>query len=100
MMKYRNKKVFVTGAGGGIGRSLCLAFAAEGATVIACDVDGPRAGEAAEEINRAGGRALALTADIGDELALRIAVDSAIERTGEIDVLINNAALPTGTSIS
>lgn len=96
MMRYRNKTVFVTGAAGGIGRSLCLAFAAEGATVIACDVDGPRVAEAAEEIKRTGGRALALTADISDELALRIAVDSAIEGAGEIDVLINNAGIAYG----
>ena len=53
----------------------------------------PEAESVAREIERAGGRALAVTADVADAKAVRGMVDLAIDRFGRIDILVNNAAV-------
>ncbi|MEN9938410.1 MAG: hypothetical protein RLZZ387_4989 [Chloroflexota bacterium] len=83
----------ITGAGRGIGRAIALAFAREGAAVAALDRDGRTVASTAEEIVAAGGRALALAADIADPAAVEAAVAQALEQLGRIDALVNNAAV-------
>jgi NAD(P)-dependent dehydrogenase (short-subunit alcohol dehydrogenase family) len=84
---------FVTGAGGGLGEGICISLAAAGAAVGCVDVVTGRAEQIARQVTDAGGRALPLHADVAD----RESVDAAIRRTvaelGEIDVLVNNAAV-------
>jgi 3-oxoacyl-[acyl-carrier protein] reductase len=84
----------VTGAGRNIGRGIALALAAGGAAVVV----NARAnlGEAqgvAAEIEGAGGKALAITADVADPAAVQKMVDAAVQRFGRIDILVNNAAV-------
>jgi NAD(P)-dependent dehydrogenase (short-subunit alcohol dehydrogenase family) len=74
----------VTGAAGGIGAAICAAYAGEGATVVAVDIDGPGAGEVAD---RAGG--VAVTADVTTVEGAAAAVEAA-DRLGGVDVLVNN----------
>ncbi len=83
----------VTGSGGGIGRAIALALAAEGATVAINDVNDAGIAETVRLVEAAGGRAVAANFDITDLTATR-AMASQLERSlGRIDVLVNNAAL-------
>jgi NAD(P)-dependent dehydrogenase (short-subunit alcohol dehydrogenase family) len=91
----------VTGASRGIGRSIATALAVRGAHVVLAartlrTGDGPLEGgiaEAAEEIEAAGGRALAIATDITDRAAREALVRRAAEELGPVDILVNNAAV-------
>jgi NAD(P)-dependent dehydrogenase (short-subunit alcohol dehydrogenase family) len=82
----------VTGAAGGIGRAICLRFAAEGAAVVAADLDPDGAAETAGLVAESGGRAAGTGCDVSDEAAAEAAVALARERFGGLGVLVNNAA--------
>jgi NAD(P)-dependent dehydrogenase (short-subunit alcohol dehydrogenase family) len=85
--------VIITGAGQGIGREFARQFAAAGAIPVIADQNLENARQVSLEIERAGGRSLALAVDIGDEQSLDRMVAQVIDRFGRIDVLINNAAI-------
>jgi 3-oxoacyl-[acyl-carrier protein] reductase len=88
-----NAVAIVTGAGGGIGSRIAGRLAADGAAVAVLDRD-PQAGAAtAARIEQAGGRALAVTADVTDGESVRGAVDEVAERLGPPGVLVNNAGV-------
>ncbi|MEO6698390.1 MAG: SDR family oxidoreductase [Paraperlucidibaca sp.] len=98
MSAWQGKTLFMTGGSRGIGREIALRFAREGANVvIAAKTDQPHARlpgtvhSVAEEIEAAGGRALALVVDARDEAQLVAAIAKTVEHFGGIDVLINNA---------
>ena len=65
-MKLNGKNALVTGAGPNIGQEICRVLASEGARVACNDVDASRAKASAEKIEKDGGRALAVPADITD----------------------------------
>lgn len=88
-----DKIVLITGAGQGIGRTYAKAFAAEGAVAVIAELDGEKGERVAKEIEDAGGRALAVRTDVADEASVTGAVGAALEAFGQIDVLINNAAI-------
>lgn len=81
-------RAVVTGAGSGIGRETCLRFAAEGAAVVALDVEPDSAQAVAAEI---GGEAA--VADVADRGQLGVAIERANEILGGINVLVNNAGV-------
>ncbi len=84
----------VTGAGRNIGRGIALALADGGAAIIVNARSNRQEAETvAGEIERAGGSALALTADVADVAAVAAMVDVAAARFGGIDILVNNAAV-------
>jgi citronellol/citronellal dehydrogenase len=106
MTTLRGKTIFVTGASRGIGRAIALRAAADGANVVLAsktiDNTGKLKGtihEVAAEVEKAGGRALALQVDVRDTDRVEAAVAEAVARFGGIDVLVNNAGaialLPT-----
>lgn len=98
-MQLKGKTIFITGASRGIGKAIALKLAGEGANIaiVAKSVkEDPRLGgtiySAAEEINQAGGKALAIQCDIRDEEQIINAVQQTNAIFGGIDVLINNAS--------
>ncbi|MEU1912615.1 SDR family NAD(P)-dependent oxidoreductase [Streptomyces massasporeus] len=91
--RFTGRTALVTGAGSGIGRATALAFAAEGAHVV---VAGRRRGpldETVALIEEAGGKALAVTADVTRADDLQALVDAAVDRFGSLDVAVNNAGV-------
>jgi NAD(P)-dependent dehydrogenase (short-subunit alcohol dehydrogenase family) len=85
---FEGKLVVITGAGSGIGRATALEFAAQGASVVATDIDLPSASETAEMI---GGTAYQL--DVSDEPAVRRLADRVAADHGVPDVVVNNAGI-------
>jgi citronellol/citronellal dehydrogenase len=99
MPSLQGKTLFITGASRGIGKAIGLAAAREGANVVVAaksSVPNPKLPgtihDAAAEIERAGGKALAVKCDVRDEAEIAAAVAAAVERFGGLDVLVNNAS--------
>ena len=84
-MRLENKVVLVTGAASGIGYAIAQLFAKEGATVFASDIQSPGT-PYADGIE-------GLTLDVTSEEDWKAAVDAVIEKTGRLDVLVNNAGI-------
>jgi NAD(P)-dependent dehydrogenase (short-subunit alcohol dehydrogenase family) len=91
--RLANQNALVTGAGSGIGRAIALRFAQEGAAVAALDWNAESAAATVEAIQAAGGRAVALVADIADATAVERAVLEALMSFGRLDILVNCAAV-------
>jgi citronellol/citronellal dehydrogenase len=98
-MSFQNKTIFITGASRGIGKAMALKLAKDGANIVVAAKsveENPKLGgtifSAAEEIESAGGKALAVQCDIRFEDQIQNAVNKAVEKFGGIDVLINNAS--------
>jgi NAD(P)-dependent dehydrogenase (short-subunit alcohol dehydrogenase family) len=86
-----NKTAIVTGASSGIGRSTARLFAQEGANVVVTARRSDALNALVAEIERAGGRAIAVAGDIRDEVLAQTLVDTAIGRFGGLDIAFNNA---------
>jgi citronellol/citronellal dehydrogenase len=98
-MSLSGKTLFVTGASRGIGLAIALRAARDGANiVVAAKTAEPHKHlpgtiySAAEEIEKAGGKALPIVVDVRDEASVQAAVDQAVERFGGIDICVNNAS--------
>ena len=87
------KTAVVTGAARGIGRAVALLFAGSGAAVVAADRLGEQAAETARQIEAAGGRAVGVAADIGQEADVKAMLEVAQQRFGGVDVLVHSAAI-------
>lgn len=90
-MRLENKKAIVTGAGGGIGRAICLDFAKEGADVLCLDINEETVEKTVKEVSELGGNAVAMTADVSDESSAEEAVRIAVDTFGGLNVLVSNA---------
>ena len=89
--QLRGKTALVTGGGRGIGRSIALAYAAEGADVAVVARTTAEVEAVAEEVRSLGRRGVAITADLTRPQEVQSAVDTAIQQLGKLDVLVNNA---------
>jgi 3-oxoacyl-[acyl-carrier protein] reductase len=88
------QRALVTGGASGIGRAIAAAFAEAGAHVaIADNADLAKTEEVAAAIERAGGRAFALQADVAQEAAVEALFAAALPRLGGLDILVNNAGI-------
>ncbi|MFN8537553.1 MAG: SDR family NAD(P)-dependent oxidoreductase [Thermomicrobiales bacterium] len=91
MGAFEGQVAVVTGASAGVGRAVALALAHEEAAVGLVARGEAKLGAVEAEIRAAGGRALALTADVADEAAIGAAVDRVASEFGGLDIVIANA---------
>jgi len=92
-MRLKNKTVFITGAGSGLGRESALLFAREGARVAVTDVLPDRAEAVASQVLDQGGAAVSLKTDVRLESEVSAAVDEITDRWGGIDIMFANAGV-------
>src|SRR3954451_9258811 len=99
-MLLAGKIAIVTGAGSGIGRASALRFAAEGASVVAADVRGPKVDETVAMIESAGGVGVPYAGDVADAADVERMVATAVDAFGGLDALFNNAGtIRPGTAV-
>jgi len=92
-MELQGKVALVTGAGSGIGKATALRFAREGAMVGVLSHTEGEIRKVADEIEQAGGKAVALVADVADEEQMRKAVDDLVQAFGRLDIVFANAGI-------
>jgi 3-oxoacyl-[acyl-carrier protein] reductase len=90
-MRLLEKIALVTGAAGGIGRSVALRFAEEGAVVVASDINDPGCAETLELIDRSAGSGMAVVADVSQEEEIKALYRQIEERYGRLDIVVNIA---------
>lgn len=91
--RFQERVAIVTGGGGAIGSATAQRLAAEGASVVVVDFDKAAAEKTIDAVTSAGGKALAVIADVSDPEQVKGYVDRTIEEFGRIDILFNNAAI-------
>jgi len=92
-MRLQNKITIVTGAAHGIGRAIALRFAEEGAAVLVADVDEHAGEETAADIRKTGRPASFVRCDVSVAAQVEHVAKLAGDRTGRIDVIVNNASV-------
>uniref|UniRef100_A0A1I7TG42 Hydroxysteroid dehydrogenase-like protein 2 n=1 Tax=Caenorhabditis tropicalis TaxID=1561998 RepID=A0A1I7TG42_9PELO len=97
--KFVGKTVLITGASRGIGKEIALKLAKDGANIVVAAKTATAHPKlpgtiysAAEEIEKAGGKALPCIVDVRDEVSVKASVEEAVKKFGGIDILINNAS--------
>lgn len=92
-MNVKDKTILITGAGGGLGSVMANLLADNGAQILILDMDAEKGQAAADAINAKGQRAWFFKADVTSEEDWKNAVDFAVEKTGKLDVVVNNAGI-------
>lgn len=95
-MRLENKVAVITGAATGIGQGMALAFAREGAAVVVDYVGKPGSGDdTVNQITSAGGKALAVEADVSDPAQVSALIQQTVQAFGRLDIFVNNAGIET-----
>jgi len=92
-MRLKGKAAAVTGAGQGIGRSISLTLAREGADVVVSDINLEVARKTVQEIEARGGQAVALKVDVTNLQDAEALTERAVQSFGKLDILVNNAGI-------
>ncbi len=92
-MDFKGKTAVVTGSSGGIGKAIAVLLAKEGANVVLTARNMARMQEVKKEIEALGRKAVAIESDISSDESVYAMKDKALEAFGNIDILINNAAV-------
>lgn len=93
-MKLDNQVAVVTGGGSGIGAATAVAFAREGGRIVVADINEAGAKRTVEQIEKAGGQALAVRADVTRATDAQATVEQALTAWGRLDVYFANAGVP------
>lgn len=92
-VKLKGAVAVITGASSGIGRATALKFASKGTTVVVAARREEALNDLVSEIERSGGRALAVPTDVSDEQAVQRLAEQAVQTFGKIDIWVNNAGV-------
>ncbi|WP_042162948.1 SDR family oxidoreductase [Paenibacillus gorillae] len=95
-MRLESKVAVVTGAGSGMGREIALLFAKEGAKVVVSDLNEQSAQATVAQITENKGDAIAVISNVAVEADVQKMIDTAVEKYGTVDILINNAGIMDG----
>jgi 3-oxoacyl-[acyl-carrier protein] reductase len=98
-MRIEGRIAVITGAGSGIGKATALTLAREGAAVVAGDINLHPAETVANEINAEGGNGLALRTDVTSKGDMTRLIETALEKFGRVDIMVNNAGIIATTPI-
>src|SRR6266849_843716 len=90
-MRFDGKAGLVTGAGSGIGRATAKGFAQRGGAMAVVDINGDNANRVAAEITAAGGKAIAIVADVTRTADIDMMISRTTSEFGRLDFLHNNA---------
>jgi NAD(P)-dependent dehydrogenase (short-subunit alcohol dehydrogenase family) len=91
--RLKGKTALITGAGMGMGREAAVLFAAEGASIVVCDINRSAADETVALVEKAGGQAQAAMGDVAVEEDVKRMVDTGVKRFGALHILYNNAGV-------
>lgn len=92
-MRLEGKVAVITGAGQGLGRAYALEFAKQGADIAVNDVSEENANKVVKEVKDIGRKAIAVTISVDTREGAQKIIDTAIEKLGKVDILINNAGI-------
>jgi 3-oxoacyl-[acyl-carrier protein] reductase len=92
-MRFTDRVAIVTGGGRGIGAACAQRFAQDGAAVVIADLDEEPARELATEIERGGGRALAVGCDVSQRSSVKALFEAAVHQFGQVDFLVTCAGI-------
>lgn len=93
MENLKGKVVFITGAGGGIGKAIATAFANEGAKIVVADIKQEFVSGTVKMLEDKGAEVLGVTVDVTDYNSVKAAVNEAVNKFGTLDVAVNNAGI-------
>jgi len=91
--RLEGRVAIITGGGHGIGKAYALGMAREGAKIVIAEIDAIAAEEVAAGLRRDGYEAIAVRTDVGDRASVESMAKRAVEAFGQIDILVNNAAI-------
>src|SRR6478736_2126764 len=99
-MSLTDKVAIVTGANSGIGLSILLELAKQGANIVIDYVSHPEATEALEkQVTALGDQVIGVKADVSKVAELQSLIDAAVKSFGRLDIMVNNAGVETRTSV-
>jgi 3-oxoacyl-[acyl-carrier protein] reductase len=98
-MRLEGKKAVVTGAGQGIGRSIAMKMAHEGADVVIAEMNPDTGERVRKEVEALGRKALSFAVDVADQGQVKGMVEEVLRIWGRIDILINNAGFDRGATL-
>ena len=91
-MKLKDKVALITGGAQGLGKSIALAMAKEGASVVICDIDPETLATATKEIEALGGSCLGVLCDVSSVESVEKMFAQTVERFGTLHILVNNTS--------
>lgn len=91
--RLKNKVAIVTGAGSGMGAAMAKLFTAEGASVVAADLNKDRVDKVVAAITKNGGKAVSIKTDVSNEDDIQAMFKLAKSEFGQLDIVVNNAGI-------